>query len=124
MGKVKRKRYESEFKTSVALEATRSEQTLVELLAKHGIHQAIIAAWKRQANEGLAVSLRRGFQLPTIPSEPARWESQACVVEDAETFAICDSSVSVHWGRSRGWAIGRGHGWMPKSMAAISRISA
>jgi transposase len=29
-------------------------QTLAELSAKHGIHQAMIAAWKKQAIEGMA----------------------------------------------------------------------
>jgi transposase len=54
MGKVTRKRYGAGFKAKVAFEAIRGEQTLVELSAKHGIHQTMIAAWKRQAIEGLA----------------------------------------------------------------------
>ena len=52
-GKVTRKRYGAEFKAKVALEAIRGEQTLAELSAKHGIHQTMIAAWKRQAIDGL-----------------------------------------------------------------------
>ena len=43
-----------EFKAKVALEAIKGEQTLAELAAKHGIHQTMIAAWKRQAIEGMA----------------------------------------------------------------------
>ena len=54
MGKVTRKRYGAEFKAKVALEAIKGELTLTELSAKHGIHQTMIAAWKRQAIEGLA----------------------------------------------------------------------
>jgi len=54
MGKVTRKRYGAEFKAKVALEAIRGELTLAELAAKHGIHQTMIATWKRQAIEGLA----------------------------------------------------------------------
>jgi transposase len=54
MGKVTRKRYGAAFKAKVALEAIRGEQTLAELSANHGIHQTRIAAWKRQAIEGLA----------------------------------------------------------------------
>jgi transposase len=53
VGKVTRKRYGAEFKAKVALEAIKGEQTLAELAAKHGIHQTMIAAWKRQAIEGL-----------------------------------------------------------------------
>ena len=54
MGKVTRKRYGADFKAKVALDAIRGGQTLAELAAKHGIHQTMIAAWKRQAIEGLA----------------------------------------------------------------------
>ena len=54
MGKVTRKRYGAEFKAKVALEAIKGELTLAELSAKHAIHQTMIAAWKRQAIEGLA----------------------------------------------------------------------
>lgn len=53
MGKVTRKRYGAEFKAKVALEAIKGELTLSELAAKHGIHQTMIAAWKRLAIEGL-----------------------------------------------------------------------
>ncbi|MBP2233289.1 transposase-like protein [Azospirillum agricola] len=49
MGIVTRKRYTSAFKAKVALEAIKGEHTLAELSAKHGIHQTMIAAWKRQA---------------------------------------------------------------------------
>ena len=54
MGKVTRKRHSAEFKAKVALEAMKGEQTLAELGARHGIHQAMIAAWKRQAIDGLS----------------------------------------------------------------------
>jgi transposase len=56
MGKVTRKRYTAEFKAKVALEAIRGELTLAALSAKHGIHQTMIAAWKKQAIEGMAVT--------------------------------------------------------------------
>jgi transposase len=38
MGKVTRKRYSAEFKSKVALEAIKGEQTLAELAAKYEIH--------------------------------------------------------------------------------------
>ena len=53
MGKVTRKRYGADFKAKVALEAIKGELTLAELAAKHGIHQTMIAQWKRQAIEGM-----------------------------------------------------------------------
>ncbi len=42
--KTTRKRYSAEFKANVALEATRSDLTLTELAAKHGLHRTMIAA--------------------------------------------------------------------------------
>ena len=56
MGKVTRKRYGSDFKAKVALEAIKGEQTLAELSAKHGIHQTLITAWKKQAIEGMSAT--------------------------------------------------------------------
>ncbi|KJS36243.1 MAG: transposase [Rhodospirillaceae bacterium BRH_c57] len=56
MGKVTRKRYSAEFKAKVALEAIKGEQTVAELAARHGIHQTMIATWKRQAIEGMAAT--------------------------------------------------------------------
>ncbi len=50
----KRKRYSAEFKAKVALDALRGELTAAQLAAKHGVHQTMISAWKRQAVEGLA----------------------------------------------------------------------
>ena len=52
--KTTRKRYSAEFKANVALEAIRGDLTLAELAAKHGVHHTMIAAWKRQAVEGMA----------------------------------------------------------------------
>lgn len=50
----KRKRYSAEFKSKVALEAIRGELTIAQLAAKHGVHQTMINAWKKQAIEGMA----------------------------------------------------------------------
>jgi transposase len=52
--KTTRKRYSGEFKAKVVLEALRGDLTLAELAAKHGVHHTMIAAWKRQAHDGLA----------------------------------------------------------------------
>lgn len=56
MGKVTRKRYSADFKAKVALEAIKGDLTLAELAAKHGIHQTMVATWKRQAVEGMAAT--------------------------------------------------------------------
>ena len=49
-----RERANDGFKAKVALEAIRSEATIAELVSKHGVHQTLINAWKRQAIEGMA----------------------------------------------------------------------
>ena len=49
-----RKRYGAEFKAKVALEAIRGELTMAELALRHGVHPTMIAAWKRQAVEGMS----------------------------------------------------------------------
>ena len=50
----KRTRYSAAFKAQVALEALRGELTIAQLVTKHGVHQTLINAWKRQAVEGMA----------------------------------------------------------------------
>jgi len=50
----KRKRYSAEFKAKVALEAIQGELTVSQLVAKHGVHQTLINAWKKQAIEGMS----------------------------------------------------------------------
>ncbi|EHH66894.1 putative transposase [Gluconobacter morbifer G707] len=70
MGKVTRKRYSGEFKSRVALEAIRGEQTLSELASKHGVHQTMIAQWKRQAVEGMA-GIFSGKATPETAASPA-----------------------------------------------------
>ena len=50
----KRKRYSAEFQAKVALEAIRGELTVAQLVAKHGVHQTVINAWKKQAVDGMA----------------------------------------------------------------------
>jgi transposase len=53
MGKTTRKRYSADFKAKVALEAIKGELTMSQLVAKHGVHQTMINAWRKQATEGL-----------------------------------------------------------------------
>jgi hypothetical protein len=49
------KRYSLDFKVKVALEAIRSDLTLVDFAARHSIHHRMIAAWRRQAIEAGSV---------------------------------------------------------------------
>jgi transposase len=50
----KRKRYSADYKAKVALEAIRGELTVSQLVSKHGVHQTLINAWRKQAIEGMA----------------------------------------------------------------------
>jgi len=69
MGKVTRKRHSADFKAKVALEAIKGELTLAELAAKHGVHQTMIAGWKRQAIEGLAATFSGKLEAGKTASE-------------------------------------------------------
>ena len=54
MSKAKRKRYSSEFKAKVALEAIRGEYTLSELSTRYDMHPNMITNWKGQAIKNMA----------------------------------------------------------------------
>lgn len=54
MSKAKRKRYSSEFKAKVALEAIRGEYTLTELSTRYDMHPNMITNWKGQAIKNMA----------------------------------------------------------------------
>ena len=59
-----RRRFSSEFKAKVALEAIRGHETVAELAIKHELHPTQIAAWKREAVEKLAkVFDIKGFEV-------------------------------------------------------------
>ena len=50
-----RRRFSSEFKAKVALEAIKGHETVAELATRHELHPTQIAAWKREAVEKLAM---------------------------------------------------------------------
>ena len=50
-----RRRFSSEFKAKVALEAIKGHETVADLASRHGLHPTQIAAWKREAVEKLAL---------------------------------------------------------------------
>ena len=68
--KTTRRRYSADFKDKVALAAIRGDLTSAELGAKHGIHHTMIAAWKRQAIDGMASTF-------AVASEVARASGRA-----------------------------------------------
>ena len=79
MSKTTRKRYSAEFKAKVALEAIRGELTISQLGAKHGVHQTMINAWKKQAMENLSTVLK----VSRRPARRARRTSRSCTQRSA-----------------------------------------
>lgn len=55
-----RRRFTSEFKSRVALEALRGDKTIQEIAARHKVHPNQVSTWKRQAVEGLGVVFSNG----------------------------------------------------------------
>ena len=55
-----RRRFTSEFKARVVLEALRGDKTVQEIAAKHQVHPNQVSAWKRQAIEGLSEVFSNG----------------------------------------------------------------
>jgi len=49
----KRKTYSASFKSRVALDALKGDQTMAELAAKYQVHPAMVTKWKKQAVGGL-----------------------------------------------------------------------
>jgi transposase len=59
-----RRRFTSEFKAKVALEAIQGLRTIAELATKHELHPNLITQWKRQATEKLGkVFDDKGFEV-------------------------------------------------------------
>jgi putative transposase len=62
----KRRRFSSEFKFRVALEAAKGQQTIGELASKHNVHPNQISQWKRQLlDDGAEVFSRNGSKEQT-----------------------------------------------------------
>ena len=49
----KRRRFTSDFKARVALEALRGDRTIQEIAGRHKVHPNQVGAWKKQALDGL-----------------------------------------------------------------------
>jgi transposase len=50
-----RKKYSAEFKTKVALEAIKGEETTSQIASRFGIHPAQVRKWKRQMQENASI---------------------------------------------------------------------
>ena len=55
-----RRRFTTDFKARVALEALRGDRTVQEIAAKHKVHPNQVSTWKRQAIDGLGEVFSNG----------------------------------------------------------------
>lgn len=62
----KRKQYNSEFKSKVALEAIRGEKTVSELASQYEVHPTMINNWKRQLLEGASGLFEKGNETKKV----------------------------------------------------------
>ncbi len=56
-----RRRFTSDFKAKVALEALRGDRTIQELAVQHKVHPNQVSTWKRQAMDGLSEVFSNGI---------------------------------------------------------------
>ena len=71
----KRKIHSTSFKSKLALEAIRGDQTVAELAAKYKVHPTMVTKGKKQAVEGMADTFFRGGRL--LHGRPGRCHSKA-----------------------------------------------
>ncbi len=57
-----RRRFRSDFKAKVALEALRGDMTIQEIASKHKLHPNQVSTWKRQAMDGLGAVFSNGAE--------------------------------------------------------------
>ncbi len=58
----RRRRFTSDFKAEVALEALRGDKTIQEIAVKHKVHPNQVSTWKRQAMDGLGAVFCNGAE--------------------------------------------------------------
>jgi transposase-like protein len=56
----RRRRFTSDFKAKVSLEALRGDKTIQEIAVKHKVHPNQVSTWKRQAMDGLGAVFSNG----------------------------------------------------------------
>ena len=63
----RRKRYDSQFKAQVALEAIKNQQPLAQIASEYGVHPNQVSQWKRQVLDQLPTLFSNGRS--TTPSD-------------------------------------------------------
>lgn len=64
---MKRKQYDSRFKTTVALEAIKNQRTIAQIASEYEVHPNQVTQWKKQVLEALPEL----FKNRPLPSEKA-----------------------------------------------------
>lgn len=59
---MKRRKHSSHFKSQVALEAIRGEETVSQIASRYNIHPSQVQAWKSTALEGFSNVFEKGFR--------------------------------------------------------------
>jgi transposase len=55
-----RRRFTSDFKAKLALQALRGDKTIQEIAGRHKVHPNQVSTWKRQAMDGLGAVFSNG----------------------------------------------------------------
>lgn len=93
-----RKRFSSEFKAKVALEAIKGEKTVAQLSSQYGVHASQINNWKKQAQERLVEAFEHEGGRGNLKETEAR--------EDRLYQQIGKLQVEVEWLRKKSKALG------------------
>ncbi len=64
-----RRRFSSDFKAKVALEALRGDRTIQEIASRHKVHPNQVSTWKRQAVDGLGAIFSNGADKARVDHE-------------------------------------------------------
>lgn len=93
-----RKRFSSEFKAKVALEAIKGDQTIAQLSSQYGVHASQINNWKKQAQERMVETFEHGSGRPSAREVEAR--------EDRLYRQIGKLQIEVDWLRKKSETLG------------------
>ena len=75
----RRRRFTTDFKKRVALEALQGDRTVQKMAARHEIHPNQVSLWKRQAIQRLDEGLCRR---PSLPTDGTRGDDSGPACED------------------------------------------
>jgi len=81
VSKTRRRRFSSEFKAKVALEAIRGDQTINELASRYELHPNMITNWKRQAIDNMTAAFSGAAERKSKTEEAQTKELHAKIGE-------------------------------------------